>query len=82
MRTHAVALNPNNEVRNSYGNSILGDRGLLAWAETCARLQVNTPIPKPVPRPIRPSGYKPSTDIDFQLTNILVQIALQFVEGG
>ena len=82
MRAHAVALNPNNEVRNSYGNNILSDRGLLAWAETCARLAVNAPIPKPLPRPIGPSGYRTSTDIDFQLTNILVEIALQFVEGG
>jgi hypothetical protein len=66
-------------MRNSYGASIIQSRGLLAWAKTCSKLQIGTPLPKPITRAM-PRRIK-EVDANNQLRNIMIQIALSFVEG-
>ena len=80
MRAGAVTPSRAAEMRNSYGTSVLGSRGFLAWARTCAKLQVTTPVSNPLPRAVTDPGA--AIDANYQLKNILTQMALRFVEGA
>ena len=79
MRAGAIAPSNGTWTMNSYGNSILNSRGLLAWAKSCAKLQLTAPLPRPFPSPPR---RDPQSDGDQQVMDILTQMALCFVEGA
>jgi len=79
MRTIAITPTRSNEMMNSYGANVLGSRGLLAWAKTCTKLQITTPAQDPVPRATLCRDAR--TDVEYQLKNVLTQMALRFVEG-
>jgi hypothetical protein len=78
MRAGAIAPSRSTGTMNSYGNSVLNGRGLLAWAKSCAKLQLTAPLPRPSPSSPR---RDPQCDGDQQLMDILTQMALCFVEG-
>ena len=79
MRAGAVAPSRGTGTMNSYGNSILNSRGLLAWAKSCAKLQLTAPMSRPFPISSR---RDPQSSGDQQVMDILTQMALCFVEGA
>ena len=80
MRAGAITPSRSAEMRNSYGASVFGSRGFLAWATICAKLQVTAPASKPLLRAVPDPGA--ADDANYQLKNILTQMALRFVEGA
>jgi hypothetical protein len=80
MRMIAITPIRAERAKNSFGESILGNRGLLAWAKTCSQLQMSAPESKPAP--LANPRCNAGADIGSQLKNIMTQMALQFVEGA
>lgn len=80
MRAVALAPSRTSEIGNSYGRSVLNKMGVLAWAKICIKLHFNEPLPVRMPAPKKASEQK--GDVVCQLTEIMTQMALNFVERG
>jgi len=66
--------------RHSFGQVVLAQKGVVAWAKTCCQLQFCAPSPKPIHNIIGQTARE--QNIDEALKNILTGMALKAIEGG
>jgi len=66
--------------RHSFGQVVLSQKGILAWAQACAQLH----LCRPVSLPVRPGRQQAKREIDLsdELKNVLTLMALNAVQGG
>jgi len=80
MRGAALHCGGTVKGRHSFGQVVLSQKGILAWAQACGQLHLCTPVS----RPVRPGRQQEKREIDLsdELKNVLTLMALNAIEGG
>jgi hypothetical protein len=84
MRAAALPFSGSVKGRHSFGQVVLSQKGILAWAQTCAELHFCAPVScTPVSKPLQLGGMPSHSEIDLsdELKNLLTLMALSAVEG-
>ena len=79
MRSAALHCGGTVKGRHSFGQVVLSQKGILAWAQACAQLH----LCRPVSRPVQPHRQQTKRDIDLsdELKNVMTLMALNAVQG-
>ena len=79
MRAAALRFSGSVKGRHSFGQVVLSQKGILAWAQACAQLHFCTPVSKPVQPDRQPTNREVA--LSDELKNVLTLMALSAVEG-
>jgi hypothetical protein len=80
MRATALRLKGSFKGRQSFGQMVLSEKGVLSWAKACSKLYGCTP-PLPPLQPVRTPTNR-EIDMSDELKNILTLMALSAIEGA
>ena len=79
MRATALRFSGSVKVRHSFGQVVLFQKGILAWAQACTQLHFCRPVFQPVQHDRQ--QVKREIDLSDELKNVLTSMALSVVEG-